>query len=352
MRLIRLAALLSLATAGCGADQPTGLDDTPPSDPAQPTAPVPPSDFGGDDPRDRAPTPSRPSGFLWQSAPSAAESGVQIFSASAPPGRVTASLKTLSPSLDGSWFAYTKSDLQNGTTEIGVIDTASLEPAYVVTSAGFVSNTASPIERNIVLAFIRSRPNAELLSVEVFDLEAQKSIKVITTGGFLEFLPDGRYLSISAGGVILAGSVHDELPPTQLGRMSLPLGASVAGYSVNGAGTRLAVRLIQAGATAASDLWLADLDGSNLVRFTKTTRTSYGVWSPDGTQIAFDEDPELSCRSWTCLHSTCQILSGPATAHDLTSSSQEVRPLGVQAAGGQTTRLPCSLRAWTSGPLP
>lgn len=73
------------------------------------------------------------------------------------------------------------------------------------------------------------------------------------------------------------------------------------------------VKLRASGSIESSDLWMMDLPGTSLRRFTDNGLIPYAVWSPDSRTVAFSKDTGYSCSESTCRGS-CTIWCADAAA--------------------------------------
>ncbi|HEV8692407.1 MAG TPA: hypothetical protein VGQ91_19025, partial [Ideonella sp.] len=170
-----------------------------------------------------------------------------------------------------------------------------------------------------------------------------------TAGAVVSWLPDGRYQRISAAGAITVGRPGAAAQAT--GSVAVPPGRTINGLWVNAQGTQMLMQFLvpaQAGGIEESDLWIAQVNGSQLARLTRTGITNYGKWSPDGQHIGFDVDTGTTCNGGGCSGS-CSLWHAPPTARNVVAleSSHDAEHFSVKNSHGDERVLGCELLAWT-----
>jgi WD40-like Beta Propeller Repeat len=309
---------------------------------------------------------SMPGGVLWKKY--TRTNGVDAFSLEGGPFRnVTPSLTQLAPTFDGTRYAYAQEiaakDLPaNGPvgyaeTEVGVVDTDARQTLHLHRFPFVILKPQpSPTETALVLALGQTSTIATSRSWVLLDLAKGLVLKTMAADGWAAWLPDGRYLRLLGGGELVVGSAAGEESP--FGKLSLPLGTGAGPFTINPSGTRMAVRVYSsAGSGGGVDVYLANIDGSEFQRFTKTGWSSYGVWSPDGKYLAFNYDRDVRCGdgvSLQCNHMDCEVHYAPESARDLTiERTQNDAPLfAARYVDGRLVNVPCDIVAWIPSRTP
>jgi hypothetical protein len=290
-------------------------------------------------------TPSGQSGHVWRSTYSTAASTTITERVAADGSVRQVGVGQAVPWPDGSRFATTDWDTTN--TDVRIVDVASGTQRYGVEFVGLVRDLKpSPVNADVVAA----REGTSTLGPFnwiVADF-GQRTIldRFASTGPGLSWLPDGRFVTVSETGEIRRGSVGQGASASVLGQISLPTGRRVGGAWLNPQGNKIAVRLDLRPTTGASesDLWLADLDGGNLARYTSTRMTTFAAWSPNGQRIAFDVDTGAWCTGSSC-QGICEVWHADAGAREVRATATSGDASGFVAGSG---RMACSLRGWTN----
>jgi Tol biopolymer transport system component len=166
----------------------------------------------------------------------------------------------------------------------------------------------------------------------------------------VNWLPDGRYLRVSANGAIT--TAMPGATPAAGGTVAIPTGREIRGVWVNPQGSQMAMQLIVPGASDRgideSDLWVATTNGSGLAQLTDTGITSYAKWSPDGDHIAFDTDTGLVCNGGGCT-GQCSLWYTSASSRSVKAleSSNDAEHFRVKNSRGEERSLGCDLLSWT-----
>jgi hypothetical protein len=165
----------------------------------------------------------------------------------------------------------------------------------------------------------------------VVDLRAGKVLNTLPTGGFdttIEALPDGRLYRVHAktGAVSIAGA---DGAWSDVGRLSPPAGATIGNWRLSHQGKQIAVvyQWFSAGAATRSDVWIANIDGSNPHRLTHQGYMGHPVWSPDDSRLAFNYDTSSMLGGLT---GRCTYWQVPANAQNLSGISAD-QPHAVAA---------------------
>ncbi|WP_367155809.1 hypothetical protein [Methylomonas sp. HYX-M1] len=275
--------------------------------------------------------------------------GSQIASLNgAAPQQVTGKLPAY-PWLDGNQYLTTdSSDLDYTDARVYSLQTG--EQLYQYTFSEYLrGERPSPVSQSVILA-TWSEDSISTPYALFFDFATEQILDVFEyAGSVIDWLPDGRYLRVSTDGTIRTGIVGGA--ETATGSLSMPEGRHIGDVSVSPDGKQMLLALAVLAIDDSideSDLWLANIDGSALKRFTKTKMSNYGVWSPDSGRIAFDIDTGLVCSGYYCAGS-CELWYGKTSAADLDGLSEtaDQRYFRVKDRSGKTRRLGCELQAWT-----
>lgn len=360
---VRVPALIALffalaAAAGCGGD-----------DPADPAAPA--GAPGADPESGPAPasTPTRgaqqPGGIVWKTYNRV--SGMETFSLEGEPWRrVSPKLSDLAPTFDGKRYAYARplhspnipfeqAPAFDNQTEVGVVETESGQTIHQVTLTANISRARpSPVNPALVLAFAAPFGSQRgVLEWIVIDVAQQKIVTRFPGWGWATWLPDGSYMQLLPDGKLRVGSADSTGAP--FGALAVPPGAVVGDrFSVNPQGTRIAVPIYTGAGNV--DIYVANLDGSKLERFTKTGMSSYGIWSPDGGHLLFDYDSDAPrCGekvTLTCSHPACEIHFAAESARDVAidRTAKGSSQLSARGQTGSPYFVPCKVIAWTPHP--
>ncbi|HVL02471.1 MAG TPA: hypothetical protein VM553_21775, partial [Dongiaceae bacterium] len=274
--------------------------------------------------------------------------GAQIASLNGElPQRVTNSNPAW-PWRDGT--QYVVADADTDSTAVSVRITGSSNTRYDYDFDGYVRDVKpSPISKDVMLA-TWSEDSISDATYEVFDLANAESLQsIIAEDLFVDWLPDGRLLRVTASGQITASAIGGATQA--LGALDIPDGREIHRMWVNAQGTQLALRLVTLavdGSIDRSDLWIADIDGNNLGQLTDTGISNYAKWSPDGRHIAFDTDTGLTCNGGGCV-GQCSLWYVDADARKVLAleSSGDAEHFRVKDSKGNQATLGCELQAWT-----
>jgi hypothetical protein len=155
------------------------------------------------------------------------------------------------------------------------------------------------------------------------------------------------YLTISKAGEVRQGAIGTQA--TRQHQLRLPSGREVSLVWVNPQASTIAVRLDlrSSSGVSESDIWLADIDGTSLQRFTATKMATSAAWSPDGETIGFQVDTGAWCAGAHCV-GVCELWHAPATARAVraTDRSRDSQRL-LELKHGRFKPAACSLTGWT-----
>jgi len=114
-------------------------------------------------------------------------------------------------------------------------------------------------------------------------------------------------MRLTADGKRWGGALGEE--EKELPGFELPEGYSLGtSWSISPDDKQIVLHLQRnANGAWSDDLWVGSMEGGPLQRLTRTTISSYALWSPDGRFIAFNTDPDL--------HAACGISFSPARWH-------------------------------------
>lgn len=273
--------------------------------------------------------------------------GTQIASAEGEmPTAVTNDLPAW-PWADGT--QYVVADAEDDYTDVSSHATSTGAVVNAVRLPGYLRAVKpSPVSKQVILATW----SEDSVSPSVYLFYNLATLTVLdafdTDGASVDWLPDGRYLRISASGAITTA-----LPGAAAqanGSVSIPAGRELHNAWVNPQGTQMALQFIVrdvSGSIEESDLWVSGPNGSGLGRLTDTGISQYGNWSPDGQRIAFDTDTGFACDGG-CV-GECSIWHVEATARNVKAlpSSNDADHFVVKNSRGDERQLGCELLAWT-----
>jgi hypothetical protein len=327
-------ALLALLVA-CGGGGGGGDGGTPP--------PPPPPGGGGD----------TPAGTLWHNSLPSDGGGTKlsVFDTNVN-SRVVDSNNGVQPAPNGQTYASWTYDGVKNSTVVAIKEAASGRELFVRSFAGRVANVRpSPATSGIVLISWASAPGAADREECIYDLRQPSSSNTYEVVGALDdaanWLPDGRYLVVLANGDLKAGAVSGT--GAAAGKVAIT-GRTPQGLWVSPDGSKLLSEWGVASATRFQrDLWISNLDGSNLARFTNTNQSGHAVWSYDGKFIAWrSQETEVGCTGFSCASFPCEVFYASASSRGITLGDPAARQFRVRAVTGATTPiLGCDVNGWT-----
>lgn len=338
------AAILAVALAGCGGGGSDGSGSAPPGTaPAPEPAPVPAP----------APEPAPPpaaaqlQGRLWHDDYALDfRDGTQIAS---PEGKVPLLATTsdgAKPWPDGTQFAITDSS-ELDYTDLKVIDLASSQTLYSLRAPGYLRGVRpSPASKTLVMAKIGDDSISPADTI-VIDVTTGAVLRRFSDEAPMNWLPDGRYMRVLGDGSLRIGSVDSA--EVDAGRVQPPPDHTVAAFNVSPNADKVAWTIVHnLSPTPETDVWVSDINGSHLERVTQTKMSNYGIWSPDGSKIAFDVDTGSFCNDFGCMGS-CNLWWVPASARGVVAvpASGDAWRFTVKNTSGNDRTLGCDLMAWT-----
>jgi hypothetical protein len=253
---------------------------------------------------------------------------------------------------DGSRFIGRTYDSTHDETRLTVrrtADKALLADQVVDGYVGLI--IPSPVSANHVLAYWGETIFAPRGAV-VWDIDAKKplfSAAPSKTPDALSWLPDGTLLRVKpSGGVskVVLGGAEQAVATLTWPEARIPQ-AVYASPDGSKALVQLAA-LRDTGSVSGVDLWMMDINGGNLRRFTDNGLITDAHWSPDGQFVAFTKDTGVSCTEATCQGS-CTVWYAPATASGVVAveASGDAKRFPSQRPDGSMTQLRCPVMAWT-----
>lgn len=250
------------------------------------------------------------------------------------------------PWVDGKQFAMTDWDVFGDESSLKVLDTAG-NMLYSATTPGYLRDELpSPADKTMIAA--RLGEDSTTPSDWVFiDLKSLSVVRQFTGDDIVSWLPDGRYLRMTTQGAINIGSLDGVETPS--GQVNLPSHHNLVDAWVNRQGNRLALQIVNdVEPSPDSDIWVANIDGSQLERVTTTKMSYYARWSPNGRYIAFDVDTGHFCNNIGCM-GTCELWYVPAEARNVTAlpAAHDAFSFEVSNRDGDKRTLGCDLYAWT-----
>ena len=106
--------------------------------------------------------------------------------------------------------------------------------------------------------------------------------------------------------------------------------------------------LRDSGKVSGVDLWMMDVNGQNLRRFTRNNLIAQAFWSPDGRHVGFVKDTGMACGDASCRGS-CTVWMADASAADVVAvkASNDALEVPLRRPNGTMTRVGCPVSAWT-----
>lgn len=257
---------------------------------------------------------------------------------------------------DGSRFLqrdYTSQGSSGDETRIVVRRTADRAVLYDQVVDGYLGERVrpSPLGANRILAMWGETIFAPRGAI-VYDLDSRRLLyatRPSKTPDLLSWLPDGSLLKVRPTGEIskvVIGGAEQRLATVRWPEARVP-----EAVHVSPDGTRALVELAairDTGSVSGVDLWMMNIDGSALRRFTKNDLIAHAFWSPDGRHVAFVKDTGVACTAFTCQGS-CTLWYAEATASDVVAvrPSGDARQFPLKRPDGSMTTVGCPAMAWT-----
>lgn len=262
--------------------------------------------------------------------------------------------KWRSPWPDGSRFIQRDHSSQGGDeTRLTVRSTRDRSVLADQVIDGYLAGDvrASPVAAHQILASWGKTVFAPRGAI-VYDLNTQKLLYATQpskTPDALSWMPDGSLLRVQPSGDIsrvLPGRGEQRVAALRWPESRVPEAVHV---SPDGSKALLQLAAMRdTGSVAGVDLWMMNVDGSNLRRFTKNDLISSAFWSPDSRYVAFVKDTGVSCTAATCRGS-CTVWYAEATASNVlaVAPSGDARQFPLKRPDGSTTTVGCPMTAWT-----
>lgn len=186
----------------------------------------------------------------------------------------------------------------------------------------------------------------------VYDLDSRRLVYVTRpskTPDALSWMPDGSLLRVQPSGQVSRVVPGGAEQPVAAVRW--PEGRIPDALQVSPDGRQALVRLAalrDTGSVSGADLWLMNVDGSGLRRFTKNDLIAQAFWSPDGRHVAFVKNTGVSCSDATCRGS-CTVWVAEATASNVVAvqASGDAQRVPLRRPNGTATTVGCPAIAWT-----
>jgi len=335
---ILLASLFLLT--GCGGGGGGGSDPAP-TNPTNPTTPPPTAALAGS---------------IWHSDSDISDTQGTFVSdlITGNPVKVDAQRWSV-PSPDGSRVlhrAYTSQGSVGDETHVIVRRVSDGQVLTDLTVDGYVGDLSpSPKNADQVMTPWAESINDPRSNI-VYDIAQQKLLfatPVSSRPDAISWLPDGAVLRVKASGeiskLVLGGAEQT------LGTVVWPEARVVQAVYASPDGSKALVQLAalrETGSVSGVDLWMMNLDGGSLRRFTKNDLISNAFWSPDGKYVAFSKDTGVVCTDSTCQGS-CTVWYADASASDVVAvaGSNDAQRFSVKRSNGSTKNLSCPVMAWT-----
>lgn len=256
---------------------------------------------------------------------------------------------------DGSRFIdaeYNAADAPDDTTRVLVYKTSDKTLLMSQLLEGYLGHIVpSPLGNEQILAHWGETiftPRA----VIVWDMGTQKLLFSIAPSDMpdaVAWMPDGSLYRAQASGAISKITIGGG--EQQIAKVSWPESRVPQAAYVSPDGTRALVQLAQlndTGSVAWVDLWMMNIDGSEMRRYTNNGLIADAFWSPDGHYVAFVKDTGVSCTSFTCAGS-CRVWYAPSTASDVIAvkESNDAFEFPLKRPNGSMTSMWCPVMAWT-----
>jgi hypothetical protein len=209
----------------------------------------------------------------------------------------------------------------------------------------------SPLGGNQILA-MWGETIIEPRGAVVYDLNSRRLLYVTRpskTPDALAWMPDGSLLRAQPSGRISRVALGGAEQP--VGAVRWPEGRVPEALHVSPDGRKALVQLAalrDTGSVSGVDLWMMNIDGSDLRRFTKNELIAHAFWSPDGKQVAFVKDTGVSCSDATCRGS-CTLWVAEAEASHVVAvqASGDARRFPLRRPDGSMTTVGCPALTWT-----
>lgn len=259
------------------------------------------------------------------------------------------------PWLDGSRFIRTDYNPESGdqdTTRLVVRRTSDKTVLMDLVSDGYVGHAVpSPLGNNQIKAYWGETIFAPR-AVVVWDLATQKILYATEQSDLapsVSWMPDGSLLRVRSSGAISKIVIGGE--EQLLATVTWPGGRVPQDVYVSPDGTKALVQLAElrdTGSVNSADLWIMNIDGSDMKRYTDNGIISDAFWSPDSRTIAFVKDTGTACTDFSCIGS-CTVWYAPATATNVVAveASNDAKHFPSIRPDGSQTTMRCPMMGWT-----
>jgi hypothetical protein len=254
---------------------------------------------------------------------------------------------------DGSRFIQRDYDTDRDQTRLTVRSTGDRRVLMDQVVDGFVGDAIrpSPSGANQILALWGQTILAPRAAV-VYDLDARRLLYATApskTPDALSWMPDGSLLRVQPSGRIsrvVPGGAEQAVATLRWPESRVPQALYVSPDGRKALVQLAALR--DTGSVAGVDLWMMDIDGGNLRRFTRNDIIAAAFWSPDSRHVAFAKDTGVSCTAATCQGS-CTVWHAEATASNVVAvkASGDAGRFPLRRPNGSTTSVGCPAMAWT-----
>lgn len=259
------------------------------------------------------------------------------------------------PWFDGSRFIHTDYNAEgtsDDTTRLVVRRTSDKAVVMDLLANGYVGHVVpSPLGSDQIMAQLGETiftPRA----VVVWDLGTQKLLFATEESDMvaaLSWMPDGSLLRVRPSGTINKIVIGGE--EQLIGTVSWPEARVPQAVYVSPDGAKALVQLAalrDTGSVSSVDLWVMNIDGSEMKRFTNNGLIAEAYWSPDSRNVAFVKDTGISCTDFTCAGS-CTVWYAPATATDVVAveASGDAKHFPLTRPDNTVTTLRCPMMGWT-----
>lgn len=186
----------------------------------------------------------------------------------------------------------------------------------------------------------------------VYDLDSRRLLYVTRPSPMpdaLSWMPDGSLLRLQPSGQISRVVLGAAEQP--LATVRWPEGRWPRNVHVSPDGSKAIVELAalrDSGKVSGVDLWMMDVNGQNLRRFTRNNLIAQAFWSPDGRHVGFVKDTGMACGDASCRGS-CTVWMADASAADVVAvkASNDALEVPLRRPNGTMTRVGCPVSAWT-----
>jgi hypothetical protein len=259
------------------------------------------------------------------------------------------------PWFDGSRFIHTDYNPESGaddTTRLIVRRTSDKAVLMDLVSDGYVGHAKpSPLGNNQIMAQWGETIFADR-AVIVWDLATQKLLFATEESDLtpaVSWMPDGSLLRVRPSGAISKIVIGGE--EQLIATVTWPGGRVPQDVYVSPDGTKALVQLAElrdTGSVSSVDLWIMNIDGSDMKRYTDNGIIADAFWSPDSHTIAFVKDTGTACTDFTCIGS-CTVWYAPATATNVAAveASNDAKHFPSVRPNGSVTDMRCTMMGWT-----